>query len=261
MNKRNIGVFVAGCLMVLGATSAAYADHSWGAYHWARGANPFTVKLGDNVSGVWDGVLATASTDWTASSVLDTTIVAGGTVRNPKACKATPGRGEVCNAKYGFNGWLGIASIWATGEHITQGTVKLNDTYFNTSSYNTVPWRNLVMCQEVGHIFGLDHQDEAFGNPNLDTCMDYTNSPVSNQHPNAHDYAMLETIYAHLDGAASAPTQSVSGVPQDIGDDPREWGREIKKSKDGRVSLFMRDFGNGKKAFTHVFWVPERNAQ
>ncbi len=34
------------------------------------------------------------------------------------------------------------------------------------------------MCQEIGHDFGLDHQDENFNNPNLGTCMDYTNDPL-----------------------------------------------------------------------------------
>ncbi len=50
------------------------------------------------------------------------------------------------------------------------------------------------MCQEVGHTLGLDHQDEVFDNPNLETCMDYTNDPSTNQHPNAHDYDQLATI-------------------------------------------------------------------
>ena len=52
---------------------------------------------------------------------------------------------------------------------------EVNDTYFNTAKYNTPVWRNLVMCQEVGHTLGLDHQDEIFDNVNLGTCMDYTN--------------------------------------------------------------------------------------
>lgn len=31
--------------------SSAYVSHSWNGYHWARTANPFRLKLGDNVSG------------------------------------------------------------------------------------------------------------------------------------------------------------------------------------------------------------------
>ena len=74
--------------------SIAYATHSWGGYHWARTANPFTLKLGDNVSAVWDGHLAIASFDWSISSVLDTTIVAGQSKGN---CQPTNGRVEVCS--------------------------------------------------------------------------------------------------------------------------------------------------------------------
>lgn len=235
----------------------AVASHSWGNYHWARTANPFTLRLGDNVSSVWDAYLALASSDWSQSSVLDTLVVSGST--NPRNCRATSGRVEVCNSKYGNNGWLGIASIWASGSHITQGTVKVNDTYFNTSTYNTPAWRKLVMCQEIGHTFGLDHQDENFSNPNLGTCMDYTNDPdgpPSNEHPNAHDYDMLETIYAHLDSSAAVgQTASNTGRQELDHSDPQTWGKELRRSSDGRVSLYERDFGKGNKVFTFVIWA------
>src|SRR5215213_7320760 len=100
----------------------ASANHSWGNYHWARQSNPFTLKLGDNVDTKWDSYLRTTSSDWSKSTVLDTTIVAGGA--NPRNCRPTSGRVEVCNAAYGQTGWLGVAQIWAGGSHITQGTVK-----------------------------------------------------------------------------------------------------------------------------------------
>ncbi|MBI2048650.1 MAG: hypothetical protein HYT30_01860 [Parcubacteria group bacterium] len=254
---KNIFMVIAGVVLMGATASVAQADHAWGPYHWARTSNPFTIKLGDNVSGVWDATLAQASSDWSASAVLDTTIVPGSNLRSPKTCRPKAGQGEVCNAKYGNNGWLGIASIWASGDHITQGTVKLNDTYFNTPTYNTPAWRNLVTCQEVGHIFGLDHQDENFTNANLGTCMDYTNNPVDNQHPNAHDYEMLETIYAHLDTTTTvSQTAASSARMPDIDTENRsEWGREIRRSADGRAALFERDLGNGRKVFTHVFWA------
>jgi len=111
-----------------------------------------------------------------------------------------------------------------------------------------------VMCQEVGHIFGLDHQDENFSNAPLGTCMDYSNDPNPNQHPNLHDYEMLETIYAHLDTATTVG-QSVSSASADLDlNDPKEWGREVRKSRDGRASLYERDLNNGHKIFTFVFW-------
>src|SRR5512144_3097541 len=53
---------------------AATANHAWGNYHWARTSNPFTLKLGDNLSSSWDAYLATTSSDWSKSTVLDTTV-------------------------------------------------------------------------------------------------------------------------------------------------------------------------------------------
>lgn len=251
------------------------ANHSWGNYHWGRTANPFTVKLGDNVTSAWDKYLQTASTDWSKSSVLDTVIVAG--QASTKRCRATTGRVEVCNAAYGFNGWLGVAGISVSGGHITAAYVKLNDSYFNSATYNTPAWRNMVMCQEIGHAFGLDHQDETFDNPNLGTCMDYTNDPSSNQHPNAHDYEQLETIYAHTDSVNTAfgddPDASLRPfmLPPAIGyidfAGPEQWGAEVRRSADGRTSLYVLDFGamqggdddhgeDGFKIFTFVTWAP-----
>ncbi len=246
-----------------------YATHSWGSYHWARTANPFTLKLGDNVSLVWDAYLSEASSDWSVSTALDTAVVTGSV--NPKNCRATNGRVEVCSSKYGFNGWLGVASIWVSGSHITQGTVKVNDSYFNTATYNTPAWRRLVMCQEVGHVFGLDHQDENFSNSNLGTCMDYTSNPAgppSNEHPNAHDHEQLELIYGHLDSITTVG-QAVSSFGNGPGakgiEDPRqsrdnvadaaEWGKGIRKDSKGRTSLYVRDFGNNEKVFTFVLWA------
>jgi len=239
---------------ILTATQAL-ATHSWAGYHWARSSNPFTLKIGDNLSSAWDPYLATTSSDWSLSSILDTVIVPGLGGRN---CRATAGRVEVCNSKYGKTGWLGIASVWASGQHITQGTVKLNDTYFSTAAYNTPAWKNLVTCQEVGHTFGLDHQDEVFTNAPLGTCMDYTNDPTPNQHPNLHDYDMLEEIYAHLDATSTIAASTSTSAAFDGSVDhanPASWGKEVRRSADGRTSLHSKDLGNGEQVFTFVIWA------
>lgn len=253
-----------GFLVFVISTSAlapkTFATHSWGGYHWARTANPFTLKLGDNLSSLWDPFLVTTSTDWSVSSVLDTAIVSGGGGRN---CRPTKGRIEVCNKTYGNNGWLGIAQIWVSGLHITQGVTKMNDTYFNTTTYNKPAWRNLVMCQEVGHTLGLDHQDETFNNTNVGTCMDYTNDPggtiygqLDNQHPNAHDYEELGIIYAHLDSFTSV-SQTIAQMAQDYGeiasDNRGAWGRLVRQN--GKLAVFEKDFGAGFKLFTFVIFA------
>ncbi len=244
---------VVALLVATGFVAVASANHSWGGYHWARTGNPFSLKLGDNLSSTWDTYLATTSSDWSLSSVLDTTIVAGGT--NPKPCRPTSGRVEVCNNTYGGTGWLGVAQIWVSGLHIVQGTVKVNDTYFRTATYNTPAWRNLVMCQEVGHTLGLNHQDENFNNPPLGTCMDYSSDPSLNQHPNAHDYEELEIIYnAHLDNTTTLSQTATSQMPPAMRDidfaTPAQWGRLIRTT--GRTALWELDFGNGYKVFTFV---------
>ena len=226
------------------------AIHAWGNYHWARTGNPFTVRLGDGLAAAWDPYLVTTAADWSASSVLDTTIVAGTGRRN---CPAVAGRVEVCNSRYGNNGWLGIASIWAMGDHITQATVKLNDTYFGSATYNKPAWKNLVMCQEVGHAFGLAHQDENTTNSNLGSCMDYTNNPETNQHPNAHDYEQLEIIYAHFD-TSSTLAVSAQAAAASRAEEAREWGALVASSGGGRKETYVRREG-GLTVVSEVFWA------
>jgi hypothetical protein len=257
---------LAALLALVAFSPAAQANHSWNGYHWARQSSPFTLKLGDNVSSKWDPYLGTTSTDWSKSTVLDTRIVAG--LANPDTCRPTSGRVEVCNSAYGNNGWLGIAQVWVSGKHITQGTTKMNDTYFHTAKYDTTAWRNLVMCQEVGHTFGLDHQDEVLNNPNLGTCMDYTNDPnggaggasatdPSNQHPNQHDYEELALIYSHLDstttvGSSSATSAMPPAASRGDLNSRAEWGRKIREAPNGKLELWVHGFGNGKRMFSVV---------
>jgi hypothetical protein len=246
--------------------AAPSADHAWGSYHWARTSNPFTLKTGDNVSAKWDAYLDEAIFDWNHSSVLELEKVPGGT--NPRNCRPTSGRIEVCNARYGWNGWLGLAQIWISGSHITQAISKLNDTYFDTATYNTPAWRRLVMCQEIAHDFGLDHQDENFNNKNLGSCMDYTSDPdgtkglgpLSNEHPNAHDYDQLVTIYTHTDSTTTISSRTATrGMPPAMGqldfDSPGQWGRLVRSNANGRVQIYELDFGRGHKVITHVFWA------
>jgi hypothetical protein len=202
--------------------------------------------------------------------VLETWITAGG-VANPKNCKPTGGRVEVCSARYGFNGWLGLAQIWVSGKHITQGVVKLNDSYFNTATYNTPAWRQYVMCQEVGHTLGLDHQDENVGNGNLGSCMDYTNDPdgtidtqLSNEHPNPHDYEQLALIYEHVDSLTTVSSAVASGSRNGAHlvaaeEEPEvgtaRWGKLVRSTNRGRTEIYELELGRGRKVVTFVLWA------
>jgi hypothetical protein len=271
VNRRRL-ITICGLLALVAIPAITLAGHSWGNYHWARTSNPFTLKVGDNVTSAWDAYLDEAIADWNPSTVLNLTEVAGSTA--PKSCRPTAGRIEVCNASYGNTGWLGIAQIWASGSHITQGVAKMNDTYFNTATYNTPAWRRLVMCQEVAHDFGLGHQDENFDNTNLGSCMDYTSDPdggaggassndPSNEHPNSHDFQQLESIYSHVDGSTTVGQPMPASVPpamrQLVLNGVDQFGPAVKVIKNGRglATVHEQDFGNGNKIITHVFWTLE----
>jgi hypothetical protein len=274
MFKRSGRRTLAFAVVALAAASfaaVAYANHSWRKFHWARTSNPFTVQLGNNLSSGWSSYLTDASNDWSMSGVLDTKVVAGQS--SPSTCPPTAGRVEVCNANYGSTGWLGIASVWTSGGHISQGTVKNNDYYFNQQRYNTSAWRRFVTCQEVGHTFGLDHQDERFNNINLGTCMDYTNDPtgtagtngtLNNEHPNQHDYDQLSSIYSHLDssntaGQSTAAANMPPAALDIILEGPGQWGKLIRGGKDKGFSDYELDFGGGHKVYTHVIWASEEH--
>jgi hypothetical protein len=256
MPKRLLAVVTATALALLLLPGSAQASHRWGNYHWARTANPFTVELDNNVTSAWASYLSTASADWTTSSVLNTTVLSG-SFGSRSSCTPTTGHVEVCNAAYGSTGWLGIASISVSGSHITSAYVKVNDTYFNQATYNTPAYRRLVMCQEVGHAFGLGHQDENQTNPNLGSCMDYTRNPAgppSNEHPNSHDYSLLQSIYSHTDSFSTTGIESASLAA--LNNSPSSWGRKVSGANKttGGVAVYERSVGRDL-VFTLVIWA------
>lgn len=233
----------------------AMADNSWNGYHWARTANPFTLRVVDSNTSDWDSALNLAISDWSSSTVLDLTGEAGdSSSRTRRQCRMVAGKIRSCNYTYGFNGWLGLASINITGAHITQATSKMNDSYFNSGGYTSTNRRH-VMCQEIGHGFGLDHQDES--GADFNTCMDYSNA-LDNPSPNAHDYQQLQTIYSHLDSFTTIGRPAIQF--NEFGDDPdasHNWGQLVRQSKDGRSSVYERQNFDGTKTVRHVFWTRE----
>ena len=270
-------VALAACV-ALGTITPASANHSWGGYHWAGDGSNVTLKVNTSTASVWNTSVNDSIADWHQSTELTLSRVPSSA--DPKRCNPIAGQILVCNASYGKRGWLGIASIWLTSGHISQATTKLNDSYFASGAYNTAAWRALVACQEIGHDFGLDHQDETFNNVNLGTCMDYTNAPdggvvggfnygPGNRHPNAHDYGQLNTIYNHNDGFSSTTASTNFGIREvgkaappaqssaGSGDSPSEWGRAIHQDGLGRPDVFLKDLGNSHKVITHVFWTLE----
>jgi hypothetical protein len=249
------------------------ADHAWGSYHWARTGTPFTLTVVNSTTSKWSGYVPAAVDDWSASLVLDLDDTNGSTSSKVRRrCKPPAGMIRVCNLAYGNNGWLGLAGISIDPEgHILNGYTKLNDSYFSGAFYDDPLWRQSVVCQELGHDIGLDHQDENFNNDSLETCMDYQNPPWDS--PNAHDYDQLDTIYGHLDsynsyagtdgdaedgGVCNAPPGKGCNKPSvGQGNAQRDWG--ISLGRRGASETFLRIDPDGTRHLTFVTWVDDRS--
>lgn len=173
------------------------------------------------------------------------------------------GTTQVCNGKYGNNGWLGLATINIVNSvHITQGSAKMNDTYFNLAKYNNINEKQHVICQEIAHTFGLHHQSE--DGTSLNTCMDYFSNTGANAtstlstRPNAHDFDQLNIIYEHLDDTTTvAAVSSLASSGVDITNDPASWGQLVSQSAGGRSSIYERYNSDGSQTLTHVYWTIE----
>lgn len=208
MTVRHFVAKVAAVSALAVMANPAQASHSWSIYHWARTANPMPLEVVDSVTADWQADFVESMVDWNKSSVLAMPTSQGDeSSRARKRCTTISGKMRVCNASYGNNGWLGLASINLDGDsHITQGVAKLNDSYSSYWASNPDEMYS-VMCQEIGHVFGLDHTTTDGSDQN--TCMDYSNDTTPDK-PNTHDYEQLETIY-HVEPADSYNSYSDGG--------------------------------------------------
>ncbi len=193
--------------LILGITvlsaPVAWADHQWSSYHWKKdGTNVLHLTVGDNHTAAvpnWPALFADTAVDWNSfgGAYLSVSAVAGGS-----------GDIESYNDNYGNTGWLGLASISVTrgkNKHIVRGSAKANDYYVTLAGYygfdQPVEWQH-VLCQEIGHAFGLDHNREGTtgGTPD-DSCMNDETRPLSFPIPNIHDTEQLDLMYAEDHGA------------------------------------------------------------
>jgi len=141
----------------------------------------------------WQGEYAIAFDDWNNGNpdALTLTSIRGDV---DYSCKKKDGLQKVCSANLGETGYLGINVLIKTvPAGIIQSSVAKMNEYYLRNANNAE--RQYTMCHEIGHGFGLPHTDESFTNPSLGNCMDYTNRPQENMHPDETNYRRLASLY------------------------------------------------------------------
>jgi hypothetical protein len=128
--------------------------------------------------------------------------------RQPASCQWNLGQRDKpfqsYNGYYGNTGWLGAAfiSIRDFEGHLRSGEAYVNEYYIQDYPLydgfdQPEEWRG-VMCQEIGHVFGLDHIFPG------DTCMNTVVRDPMNDTPDDHDAEQLtDMMHDHGDGGTS----------------------------------------------------------
>ena len=279
MNLRKLVALSALCVVI---TVPAFAGHGWGNYHWPRSAAEASITiyrsltvttysnwpdhLQKSVYGDPSNPNSANRRGWNDSSVLALSIVSSATDSTTRYnCTAPSGAIRVCNYAYGSTGWAGLAQVWPdSAGHIQRANTKVNDTYMGSSS-NT-PWRRHVMCQEVGHDFGLGHTSENGTSQN--TCMDYyrntSSSDWTSTGPNQHDFDQLRVQHhamTYLPDAGEVLSMSLREPgPIDTIDmiEPWQWGTPFAWDDEGRAVAYILDRTpgeDGDEVITRVTWA------
>jgi len=203
MNRRITTIMAVAAALVVAAALPAGADHAWGdsdgdgiGYHWP-GTDPRTPGVVNAITATGWPSVEDAVNEWEGlSAPIDPFVAPSGPI-------------EV-RAKNGSAQWLGIAEIRISGGHITAGRVTLNNLYRNSLTLNE--WDH-VLCQEIGHVLGLDHSHDT------NSCMN--DQILSAPQPNTHDNQQLNIIYAHGDGGGGGGGDGGGGGGPDCNKNPQ----------------------------------------
>jgi hypothetical protein len=228
------------CLAAPLLQGAAAGDVNGSGKFWPFHHTPVRVEFGDDLDNSWERYFKKALDQWNQSDVVQGKSVHGST--NPASCKPKDGTVQVCNGKYGQNtGWLGLTQLSYKGNQITAATVQMNDSFFDTSPYNSSKSaKQHTMCHELGHAFGLDHVT-------YKSCMNPDDNAVfQDTKPSHRDFKTLDNIYSKKNQkAASAAAVGPTGVlslPQ-AALDPHE-------------TVTTRQQPDGTTLVTYIEWAP-----
>lgn len=189
--KRTIFGFVAVSLTV--AVAGPAFAHNWGCWRQPNRTVPVynTASLRSQA--------AAAISEWNNDTVLSL----------PSRSSHT--EISVFDGSYGNTGWAGLASIEsASGCSILHGHARVNRSY----SYTSNGYRG-IFCQEVGHLFGLDHSNDG-------GCMGggYFYSINSNYNVVSHNINDIASKYRGVPLAVVGGTEEKHGDEADHGDGP-----------------------------------------
>mmetsp|Transcript_9695 Transcript_9695/g.12631 ORF Transcript_9695/g.12631 Transcript_9695/m.12631 type:complete len:338 (-) Transcript_9695:1126-2139(-) len=156
------------------------------------GNNGLSLTIWNALDESWQDEYEIAVHDWENGDPDALTLTSKRVNIDDRACEQTRGVMRVCSDNFGDTKWLGINEILKFGNYIVSSVAKMNEYYlFNADIYE----RQYTMCHELGHGFGLPHTDENFYNRDLGNCMDYTDNPKNNLHPDRINYARLAEVY------------------------------------------------------------------
>ena len=160
---------------LLGA-GGAFASHRWGCWKYADYyINWYNGGSGDYYN-IYNEEAKTDSNAWSPYTDIFLNPSSSGTTDHVNAY----------SGNYGSTGWLGIAEIQGySGCTIRNGRARLNNSYL--ASYSRTAKKH-VACQEIGHLFGLDHNRGS-----STTCMN--DQILTAPQPNSHDQSMINSLY------------------------------------------------------------------
>ncbi len=170
--------------------------------HWPSQTRPVKISIDDQLSPVYSQFIPRALRDWNQAAPIVVTQDGSDSIKV-----------SIQNCDFGETGWVGVTQVNLNGNKIISAPVYINDHWMKTASYNNHIQQQYVVSHELGHSFGLDHQDVEFCNPNTGSVMDYAysivggtqncdgqsvNFGISNEHPNPNDIKALTDAYANI---------------------------------------------------------------
>lgn len=176
---------------------------------WKRDKKEQGLKLTivNSLSSDWNQYLTQALDDWGKSPSVEFDVLSEDLSSDEPEesfyCGHRLGKIRVCNGFHGETGWAGINQVsysYSLSSNNAVKTIKssvavMNDTYLNKASDDE---KQYTACHEIGHGLSLGHRDVDQTNPNLGTCLDYTNNFAANISPDEIDFEMLKEKYGEI---------------------------------------------------------------